>query len=325
MHVSKILGIAVVLGGFALVGCGDDATNTPTDAGTGTDSAVPLTLDPPVAWDRSGATPVAATIDLACRGSNTRPVETGAATSFDLRAEDFQNHTPVPDVAINFYPDNLIPASRACTGTCFTAMTNSDGRVTVTDALGSWYAYYIAPRDCSVSGACPTAAATPVPTVQYNEIVPAATSTAVGNSVSQATLGLIPTVLGLSRQNGTAIVAGALYDCNDLAVQNLVIRMFKADGTEIIDTGGRTQPAFKYFNGDSFPDGTQTNSNTDGLYAAANIAVPADGTPLRMESWGMVDGEMHMIGCEEALVFADGVTVMNLRPFRSDGPSNCSE
>lgn len=327
MTKSKILGTTLLFVGAALAGCGgtDAATN---DAGTSDGSVVDMgseLLPVPVAYESVGGTPTATTLDFGCRGTSTRPVETGAATMFDIRAEDFQNHTPVPDVAINFYPDNLIPNDRSCTGTCLTSMTNSDGHVTVTDALDSWYAYYIAPRDCTVSGACPTPAATPVPTVQYNEVTPAAGMTATGNSVSQATLGLIPTVLGLSRQNGTAIVAGALYDCADHVLQNLVIRMYNPDGTFIEDLGGRTQPAYKYFNGDSFPDGTQTHSNIDGLYAAANIAVPADGAPLRIEAWGTIDGASHMVGCEEARVFANGVTVINIRPKRSDGPTGCSE
>lgn len=317
MQTSKKLGSSVLGLVAVLAGCG------------GTDDPMMMveTLPDPVAWNYDSAMDmrVEVPINLTCRGSSMRPGETGAATAFELRAEDFQNHTPVPNVAINFYPDNIIPADRGCTGTCTTAMTDTDGRVSVTDALDSWYAYYIAPRDCSVSGACPTAADTPVPTVQYNEVTPAAATTATGNSVSQATLGLIPTVLGLARQDGTAIVAGALYDCEDHEVQNLVIRMYTPDGDFIEDLGGRTQPAYKYFNGDSFPDGTQVHSNIDGLYAAANIAVPADGGALRIESWGMVDGAMHMIGCEEARVFANGVTVMNIRPHRADGPSNCSE
>lgn len=129
MQTSKKLGSSV-LGMMALLaGCGgDDGTMMMVE-----------TLPDPAAWNYDSAMDMRVEVPLnfTCRGSSTRPAETGAATMFDLRAEDFQNHTPVPDVAINFYPDNEIPNDRSCTGTCVTGMTTADGRVTVTDALDS--------------------------------------------------------------------------------------------------------------------------------------------------------------------------------------------
>jgi len=127
-------------------------------------------------------------------------------------------------------------------------------------------------------------------------------------------------------------------------VQGLVIRIFRPDtttaggpgGTLVVEppdgtTGSARMPAYRYFNGISFPSATQPYTNVDGLYAAANMPVPAttDGNgKIRVEAWEDHVGGMdtpRMWGCEEVNVFADGVTIINVRPFRSDGPHDCSE
>lgn len=295
-----------------------DMAGPPADMGT-------VTGDAPLAYDDSSGDPVATTLALDCRGVGTRPSELGSPTTFLLAVRDFQNQTSVPSVPVQFYPDNNIPASLSCTGSCSESETDADGEVFVGDSNASWYAYYVGQRDCAVAGACPTAAETPVPTLEFNVDTPGVESDATAVSVSQATLGLLPTVLGMARQSGTAIVAGTFRDCSGNELANLTVRMYLPDGTMIEDNDMRTTPGYFYFDGDGFPDGTQTHTNVDGLYIGVNIPVPAGGGALRVESWGFLDGEEHMVGCETARVVADGVTILNVRPDRSDGPENCSE
>ncbi len=337
------LAIVGALGGALLVGCGDDDVTPSPDAGpsvTGVRDTI-FYLDPdtdartelptPDIMQAVGTTPGTGTAaDRACTATSVRPSETGTDLGVVMTVKDFESKDPVDNVLVQFYRDNQLPVAVGGTfecpaATCQSATSGSDGLVSAfMDTDASWYAYFIKGR----TG--PTPASTPVDTAQYNEV---AEATVNGNSVAQSTLNIIPTVLGLTRQAGTAIVAGTLYDCADEPVRGLVVRMFQEDADEttatgdtfIADDGGRTRPGYRYFDGDSFPAGDQPYSNVDGLYAAANIPVDA---PIRVEAWynaGTAAAPVPtMWGCERIRVFPNGVTIVNLRPTRSD-ITGCTE
>jgi hypothetical protein len=342
--------IVGALGGGLLVGCGDDVVATP-DAGPVTvrvqdtifyidpDTDARMELAAPDVGALVDSVPGSGTApDLSCRGgaTNVRPVETGTGTSdvtITMTVKDFQDKFVVPNAVVNFYRGNELPLAVggvfACDDPAFpcqTGTTGADGVVTstFTDTDLSWYAYFIKGH----TG--PTPAATPADTAQYNE---SAEATIDGNSVSMATLGIIPTILGLTRQTGTAMIAGTFYDCTDTKVRGLVVRMFREDGdnntstgdTFIEDAGTRIGAGYRYFNGDDFPAGDQAFSNVDGLYAGANL--PA-GDPIRVEAWynsGTVTAPVpKMWGCERLRVFPNGVTMINIRPMRTD-MTGCTE
>jgi len=251
--------------------------------------------------------------------TNIRPPETTADISVAMTVLDFETDDPVGNVVVQFYRDNVFPEPGAtgfsCEATDNCQMGTSDATGLVPpfmDAGDSWYSYFIRGR----SG--PTPASTPVDSAQYNE---SASATITGNSVAASTLSIIPTVLGLTRVTGTALVAGTVYDCADEPVRGLVIRMFSEGPTEtfIADAGTRTGPGYRYFNGDGFPDGDQGYTNVDGLFAAANLPVAA---PLRVEAWynaGTATAPVPTLwGCERIRVFPNGVTIVNIRPKRMD-------
>lgn len=295
-------------------GTGSDAA---TDGGAGTDGGE---LPPEVAayaFDFEAGTRTPVELDLSCKGVRTAPDATGEATTFNLRMLDFQNSTPVEGLTVSVFPDNIVPSDFSCAGTCVEGTSNADGNLSVTDNLGSWYSYYVAPL------AGEGASNTTIASIEYNVTASGEGSTHGGVRVSEATISLIPLVLGLSRPEHSAVIAGAFYDCNGNGLQNVQVRVYAHDGTFIADAGTRTGPSYNYFNGSMFPSSTATASAIDGLFAAINLPVSTE--TVRVESWGNVDGEMHMLGCEEGYILDNGITIMNLKPARADGPSGCSE
>lgn len=318
----------------AAAGCGDDDGGTDggmvgidsgpgTDGGPGTDSGETEDDLPPaqtgdVHPDSSMAQLIdpatAMPADFACMGTRTQPAE-GDAISFTFTVEDFQEGTPTANVCFEFYPDNVVPADD---GTCDGMMTDASGNATVMDAAGSWYAYRVFPKEG------PTPATTVVGSVQYNEPAPAVMGGSVtGNSVSGATINLIPVVLGFNRAAGTAVLAGQIQDCAETPVYGTRIRAFREDGTEILEGAAQREPHYRYFDGDDFPNATQPWSHVDGLYAAANFPADASGTPIFVELWGRLtaDGPVQLLGCETGRLFPDTVTILNIGPLRSDGPA----
>ena len=347
--------IVSALGGAVCVGCGDDDPMVVPDAGMVVPGArgTIFYIDPDTGARGDLPTPdINATVesapgsgaagDLTCTGEpgramNIRPPEAGTDIAVVMTVEDFESNNPVDNVRVRFYRGNELPppvgGDFACDDAaypCQEGMSDAMGVVPAfMDTDASWYSYFIKGR------MGPTTASTPVDTAQYNET---AEATVTGNSVAQSTLNIIPTVLGLTRQSGTAIVAGTVYDCTDTPVRGLVVRMFKegadntitSDDMLIADAGTRTGPGYRYFNGDSFPAGDQPFSNIDGLYAAANI--PTD-MPLRVEAWyndtvptaEFPAGRGPMLwGCERIRVFPNGVTIVNIRPTRMD-ITGCTE
>jgi len=321
---------------LALVGCGDDdgpgtdAGIIGMDVGPGADGGPPAEELPPaqVGADilgscSGGATEcqlidpaTAAPADFSCLGTVTEPAA-GASIAFKLEIQDFQEDNPVPDVCVKFYADNVVPPTDTCDPST-DLVSDVSGQVDVMDEADSWYAYRIFPQ----TG--PTPATTVVGSVQYNEPSPSAAGTvASGNSVSQATINLIPTVLGFRREAGTGVLAGTITDCGDDNVYGTRIRMYDSDGTRIEEGTSGSEPHYRYFDGDDFPNSTQPWSHIDGLFVAANLPVPADNRPIFLELWGRLsaDGPEQLLGCESGNLFEDTVTILNLGPLRSDGPA----
>lgn len=315
MKLHHLLGLAVFALSFVNVGCGG-TEEAVADAGQ-------EMLDPVAAYLLDG-TP--ATLDLTCQSVSTRPPTTGADTTFTLTTADYQSGDLLTGIPVNFHPDNIVGADLACTGNCISGTSDGASHLSVHSPLGAWFAFHIPARDCSVPSNCMTPATTPITTVQYNVPTPAEGETLNAKTVSLATLNLIPSVLGVVRQGSTGLIAGTFRDCAGNYLQNLQARVYRPDGTLVVaPPNAHTSPAYRYFNGNQEPDATQTHSNKDGLFGALNMPVPADGAEVRVEGWGNVGGELHMISCENIRIFEDGVAILNVYPDRADGPSNCSE
>lgn len=160
--------------------------------------------------------------------------------------------------------------------------------------------------------------------IQYNEPAPASAGQSVdGNAVALSTLQLIPLSLGLERAPGTTILAGRVQDSAGEDVGGALVRAFRPDGSEIVEASEVEAEGahFRYFRragAESKPSNEQLYTNYEGLYAAMNL--PASSEPLRVEAWGrrVGDAEPVLLGCEAVATLADGVTIVNIQPLRSD-------
>jgi len=257
--------------------------------------------------------------DFSCAGSRTLPMG-GEDSTFTITIKDFKDDNAVSDVCVRFYSDNQIPATDTCDPEDGGLLSDAEGGISVTAPEGGWYAYRVFARE----GAA--ASQTIVGSVQVNESVPSNGSMVDGTSVNQATLDLIPTIYGFRRAPGDAIIAGIVYDCGGESVYGATIRVAGEDGTYVEEGELGPDPHYRYFNGDSFPSADQTFTHADGLYAVANIELPAgsDSTVVFVEVWGRTSEEQsepQLIGCEQVRVFGDSISIVNVEPLRSDGPA----
>ncbi len=294
------------------VGCGDDGGGDTMGGDMGAGISPPEGL-PSASLGEGGVGGTTADTtspaDFACLGSRTAPVG-GADKTFSLEIREFRGGDAFEGLDVCFFPDNNVSLD-SCTGQMVT--TDASGNVSVTAPEGGWYAYRVFPSE--MGGASMNIQ----DSIQINEEVPAGDA-AQGNSVSEGTLGLIPAVLGLSRADGTALVAGTVQDCAGEPVYGAVVRMY--DGTTLLqETMATSTPKYRYFNGEAFPSGEQPWTHVDGLYAAANIPAAAAGTDITVEVWGELDGVFQVIGCEVVPALPDAISIVNVGPLRSDGPT----
>lgn len=326
------LGCVIALLGLGMMGCDDDGgTDGGTDAGT--DTGPPTPTDggddagtdggPPPGGDLVGfgADLGALTAaDFACRGTETEPGDGVAEVTFNGAVEDFFTGDAVVGVTVWFYPDNVVSVEGTCTGTCAEAVSDASGAVSLMDNEGSWFGY----RVLAGSGMIPAGAQDYIDVLSFNNVTPATGADEGLIAVQASTVSTITAVLGSSLEPGTAFVSGRLRDCNDEAIANATVRMFDSAGE--IDLGSAASgPRAFYFNGDSFPLGSQRATHVDGLFGGVNIPVPTDNA-IRVEVWGVITdgGPSVMLSCEEIRVMPDGLSAFGANPSRSDGPSGCS-
>ncbi len=265
-------------------------------------------------FGQRGGTPA----DYACLGMRRAPDETGDASDFTLIVQDFETGDPVSDLCVAFYADNQVPATDDCGDA--TPRTDAQGRITVADVPGSWYAYRVFPKRG------PTPASTYVGSIQVNETAPDAGGSTEASAIAQSTVNLIPTALGLTRSPGTALVAGRVQDCAGENVHGVTVRVYTADGAAVAEGAAADPEAvhYRFFDGSgALPSSDQPFTHVDGLYGVVNLPVPSGGAEFFIEAWGRRPGDAApvLLGCERIRAFPDVVNIVNLGPLRSDGPS----
>lgn len=297
-----------------LLGLGCDGDEPMEDAGP------MIELPPPSEAYTEGATDfMETTLDLSCRGTRTAPVG-GAPVDVEFQLRDFQDEFEVPDITVDVFTNNMI--SDSCVAPdCQSEITDSMGNATVSMPAGGWYAYRVHPYTDMGSRMRSV-----FQVFQYNEPAPESSGgTVTGQSVSGITIDLIPALLGFTREEGRAIIAGRIHDCNDANIANARVRVFDPDGNFIEPTGRAEDAADYYFSGvvmGNVPDQLATESRPDGLYVVPQVEY-IDDRPYRVEAWANVDGELTRIGCETARIFTDSVTILNVGPERADGAPEC--
>ena len=306
----KVASRGIAFAAVALaIGCGG-TTPAPMDGG----GTLPML---PAATRGTIGNPTEAPSAYGCTGSAPAP-GIDIPVNFDLIY--FGGTDGAPEARIWFFPDNVVQDT-CVAPLCQEVMTDLDGRAMVTARANGWYAYRVFGRDD-----LPTSATRFAGSFQYNEPAPAAAGGMVeGNAVSEQTLALIPAVLGFPRTPGTTLLAGTVLDCDGNPVHGAIPRAFGPDGVEIAEGPRNMDPHYRFFNGDSTPDGERTYTHVDGLFAGVNIPVSASPADLvRVEAWGSLDGTSPpmRLGCEAIRVFADEVTIVNIGPMRSDDPAD---
>jgi hypothetical protein len=137
-------------------------------------------------------------------------------------------------------------------------------------------------------------------------------------SVSDVTYRLIPTILGVSVDPDKAIIAGTAYDALRDAATDSSIDEGKIEGVQVVvyDEDGNIPPELtvNYFT-DGFPDRDQLWTSPDGLWVAANVP-PGN---LRAEMWGVVDGELRLLGATLLFSEADSINISNIFAGFGDG------
>lgn len=315
MHARFSLTAAALAALTALAGCSD----TPSDMDTGTPMPDAAVTFPPTPVLSVGTTsnPTRDAASFGCIGGASGPMPSADVTySFQLRG--FGSGDAVRDTDVWFFPDNVLRES--CTGTCQEFTTDAMGNAMVTSPANGWYAYRVF---FHMGGSM---ASTYVDSVQINEPAPGPSGGSVeGSAVSTATLNLIPAAItGVPRPAGTALIAGEIRDCDNNPVRGGFIRIF-SEGNEIVSNWeDGTAPQMRYFDGEENPDDRSTYTQVDGLFASINLPAPEAGiAPLRIEGWGVLNegGPTQRLGCEEVGVYADGVSIVNVLPLRSDYPA----
>ena len=320
-----LLGLAAALA----AGCGDDSstpdsgpadTGVPTDGG-GTDSGSMMvdlpalqtgTVDPDHSnlIDPSTAMPA----DFSCVGTNTAPAG-GDAVDFNLVIKEFNDGNTFEGLHVKFWSDNTPDNSAWDAATDYS--TDVDGKIAVSAPAGAWYAYRVFPQDG------PTPSLELVGSLQTSEPAPTAPTDRDGNSVSRATLNLIPTVFGFRQSAGTALIAGRVEDCAGHKTYGATMQVVRADGTVVMEGDTNPEPHYRYFDGGDFPLAGQQWSHVDGLFAAANIPAATDGESIFVRIVGRTTaaGDLQVIGCEPLPIHPDTASIVNVVPLRSDGPT----
>lgn len=327
----------LAFGALAATACGDDDGGADaamadsggtdageTDAGEEMDAATGMQL--PLLMNGDGADPVDPTgigidpasaepANMSCFGMTTVPVG-GDDVDFTLRIQEFRTDDVLEGLCVKFYPDNTPVPGDTCDPST-DLVTAADGTISVTAPAGGWYAYRVFPKDG------PSPSLQIAGSVQINEPAPESPTVVEGNSVSQATLNLIPTVLGFTQQPGTALVAGTVFDCDEDPVYGAVVRVFREDGTEIVEGTRNPEPHYRYFDGDDFPKSDQPWTHTDGIFTLANVPVADDGEFVFVEVWGRRSegAEPEVISCERLPLFADTISIVNMAPLRETPPA----
>ncbi|MGE0788896.1 MAG: hypothetical protein AB7S26_24700 [Sandaracinaceae bacterium] len=330
MSLAVILSLG--LAGGALVGCDDGSPVTDagprtdgggggTDGGGGgTDSGVPTGPAVGKGTDVMALNPAT----YACNGTEMAPTP-GADISWNAVAADFATEGPVEGLDIQFYPDNAVAVDGTCGGTCQMVTSGAGGVAQVMSPTSGWYGYRIAGGSGMLNG-IPTDFLT---VMQFNEEAPDMAGGMRGLTAISATIrDSIVLLLGTSANPDRTTVVGTIEDCDGDPIANVDVRIFGSAGEVLTARSGADDREF-YFNGgaggSTVPAQNRRSTNIDGLYGLANLAVPGDNT-YRVEAWGSLteNGPQELLGCESIQVAANSVTIINLGPVRSDGPTDCS-
>jgi hypothetical protein len=201
----------------ALVACGDDGGATPDapapDIGFNkpTKSLKANNETAPDVWAELGPA------DLACLNTPNADMATTVAVSLATTVEDFQSGNPAPGTVVTVFPDQA--TNQPFAGSPYTA--DGDANVTVTIPVGTKRFGFKMTSDSSLDTLLLNQTVAPD---QMNQTLSSI------NSVSKSTAQTLPALIGVSRTQGTGVLAGAVRDCAGNEISNFIATVSSTKG-----------------------------------------------------------------------------------------------
>ena len=220
---------------------------------------------------------------------NTDPTVAPADFSLAAQVLDFQEDTPVADATVDFYLTDAVTAVPE-----LSAITDSSGSASFTLPSCTPLTYKTA-TDPALDET--------VPTFEAHQVYGVGVTSDSLNSVSTTTYNLIPSLLGVSVQDGKGTAAGTAYDINDAPITGAQV-VVKSLADDSIPDG----VVVKYFV-DSFPNRSQPETSPDGLWVAINI--PAGEWKVEMYVADGAGGH-KLMGQTKLTVFGNSINISNI-------------
>jgi len=304
-----------VLLAFALVAC--KADGNPIDTDTDTDVVDPFTqfISPTIEATGGGLacfTPGDDWENTAWLTQDVDPSFVGTA-AVSATVTDFETEDPVESPTVDlWYGDSV-------SGTPDVSVTGDAGGLLTIDAPTCQPHTYRVNTDPNIVESKTTYKA-------HNLLGPDdGALTGSYTSVSDITYRLIPTILGVSVDPDKAIIAGTMYGCGRNPALPSEDDTEKVEGVQVIvyDANGNIPPDMQinYFT-ERFPDRFQEHTSADGLWVASNVPPGR----LRAEAWGLVGGELTLLGASIIDSEADSINIANIFAGYANGvkyPDSC--
>lgn len=250
--------------------------------------------------------------DLSCLNMPSADMATTAEITVNSTVTDFQSGNANPGVAVTVFANQDVSSPFGAA-----AMSDDSGDVTVTIPSGTRrFGYKMVDASDSLD------------TLLLNQVLSDPTTTPQTVSdiqiVSKATAATLPALIGVSRTEGTGVLAGAVRDCAGFEISNFIATVSSTSGA------GNTAPTFLdgvdtyYFSasvGLPVRHSQQAASSRDGLFMA--IEMQPNPTAY-VQVWGyptaadVTSDNLTLIAELRTSVIAETVITGSYEPLRSN-------
>ncbi|HMV70105.1 MAG TPA: hypothetical protein PKA64_24910 [Myxococcota bacterium] len=289
------LALAACTGGDTDKGGTDDTDDTTPDAPTENE----LDLKTPPTGTFSCFTPVTAYDDAVWLEQSIDPAKAGVSRTIDGVVNDFEREEPRSHVEVRLWVDDVIDGPPDTF-----QQADPAGKVAFSAPVCQPLSYLSYP-DAALDEARSTYKAHQVYGFTDGSVI------AEYISVSNDTYNVVPAILGITPDPAKSIIAGTAFDCTRSPDTLSEIDAGKVEHAQVIVRNlDGTKPEgvqVRYFV-ENFPDRDQPDTSPDGLWTAVNV--PAG--DIRVEMWGLIDGEAKLLGSTQLHSVAGSINIANI-------------